>query len=70
MVGLPFWPALLFWPAIVVGLVVSGIGLFRQRASLLIGGAVLVLPASLYLTATPRFQYVGFLPVRFHVTGP
>ena len=61
--SLPYWPDLIFWSAIVVGLVASGFGLVRQRASLLIGGAILVLPASLYLTATPRFQYVAFVPV-------
>ena len=32
-------------------------------AVLLVGGAILMLPASLYLTATPRFQHVGFVPV-------
>ena len=61
--ALPYWPALIFWSAIVVGLVASGLGLVRRRASLLVGGASLMLPASLYLTATPRFQYVGFVPV-------
>ena len=56
---LPYWPPVVFWSAIVAGLVASGLGLFRRRPSLLIGGAILMLPASLYLTATPRFQYVG-----------
>ena len=61
--ALPSWPALIFWSAIVVGLVASSLGLVWRRASLLVGGAILMLPASLYLTATPRFQYVGFVPV-------
>jgi hypothetical protein len=61
--ALPYWPALIFWSGIVVGLVAYGLGLYRRRASLLVGGASLMLPASLYLTATPRFRYVGFLPV-------
>ena len=26
-------------------------------------GAILTLPAALYLSATPRFQFVGFVPV-------
>ena len=60
---LPYWPAVVFWSAIVVGLVASGLGLFRRRPSLLVGGAILMLPASLYLTATPQFQYVGWVPV-------
>ena len=61
--ALPYWPALIFWSAIVVGLVVAGLGLARRRVSLLIGGASLMLPASLYLTATPRFRYFGLVPV-------
>ena len=38
-----------------------------RRASLLVAAAVLVLPASIYLTATPRFRYVGLFPVAFHL---
>lgn len=62
MAGIPFWPALLFWPAIAAGLVVSCVGILGRRPSWLVGASILVLPASLYLTATPRFQYVGLLP--------
>ena len=57
------WPALIFWAAIVGGLAASAVGLVRRRPSLLIAGGLLLLPASLYLTATPRFQFVGFVPV-------
>ena len=69
------WPALIFWAAIVGGLVIAGLGLVRRRPSLLIGAAFLLLPASLYLTATPgvrrddrpgriaKFQFVGWVPV-------
>ena len=67
--ALPYWPALIFWSAIVLGLVASGVGLRRQRPPLLIGGAMLMLPASLYLTATPRFQYVGWVPVACRLEG-
>ncbi len=58
---MPPWPALIFWPAVVMGLVASGFGLVWRRASLLVTGAFLMLPASLYLTATPRFGFVGFV---------
>ncbi len=58
-----YWPALIFWSVIVVGLVPSGLGLFRRRLSLLSAGAISLLPASLYLTATPQSWYVGFVPV-------
>ena len=58
--ALPYWPALTFWSATVVSLAISGLGLFRRRPSLLIGGAILVLPPSLYLTAPPRFQFYRY----------
>ena len=63
------WPALIFWAAIVGGFVASGFGLVRRQPSLLIGGAILLLPASLYLTAMPRFQYVGLVPVACVLLG-
>ena len=63
------WPAVIFWAAIVGGLATAGFGLFRRRPSLLIGGAILLLPASLYLTATPRFQFVGLVPVACLLLG-
>ena len=44
-----------------MGLVASGLGLVWRRVSPA-GGAILMLPASLYLTATPRFQCVGLVP--------
>ena len=63
------WPALIFWTAIVGGVMASALGLVRRRPSLLIGGAILLFPASLYLTATPRFQYVGLVPVACLLLG-
>ena len=60
---MPFWPVLFFWPPVAVGLLASGVGLLWRRSSLLVAGAFLVLPASLYLSATPRLQYLGLLPV-------
>ena len=58
-----FWPALLFWPAIVVGLIAAAFGIARRRVFPLLGGAILMLPAALYLAATPRFEFIGFVPV-------
>ena len=63
MVDIFSWPALLFWPLVGLSLLMSGLGLFQRKVSLLVAAAVLVLPASLYLAATPRFQYFGLLPV-------
>ncbi len=67
MNSLSWWPALLFWPAVAIGLLAASLGLVWRRASLLVAAAVLVLQASLYLTATPRFRYVGLFPVAFHL---
>ena len=58
---LSLWPVLLFWPAVVLSVLVAGLGLLRRSASALLAATVLVSPASLYLAATPRFRYVGFL---------
>ena len=63
------WPAVIFWAAIVLGLGAACFGLVRRRPFLLIAGALLLLPASLYLTATPRFRFVGFVPVACLLLG-
>ncbi len=60
---LALWPVLLFWPAVVLSALVAGVGLLRQRPSLLIAAGILVSPAALYLAATPRLRYVGLLPI-------
>ena len=57
------WPTLLFWPPVGLSVLMAVLGLFRRRASLLIAAAVLVSPASLYLTAMPRWVWVGLLPI-------
>ena len=60
---LALWPILLFWPAIVVSVLVAGLGILRRRVALLVTAAVLVGPASLYLAASPRFGLVGLTPI-------
>ena len=52
-----------FWPAIVMGAMLSALGLVWRRSSLPTAGAIVTLPAAVYLSATPRFQFVGFVPV-------
>ncbi len=44
-------------------MLVAGLGLWKRRVSLLVAAAILVSPASLYLAATPRFRYMGLLPI-------
>lgn len=58
---LNWWPALLGWPALLVALTLSGFGMFRKRPWYLYAAAILILPVSLYLAATPRFAFVALL---------
>jgi hypothetical protein len=60
---LSLWLVLLCWPAVVVSVLVAGLGLWKSRVSLLVAAAILVSPASLHLAATPRFRYLGVLPI-------
>jgi len=64
---LSLWPVLLFWPPVGLSLLAAGLGLVRGRVSLLVTAAVLVSPAALYLTATPRLRYTGWLPILAYV---
>ena len=57
--------ALLFWPATAAGVLTALAGLILRRPSALILASVLLLPASLYLTATPRFEHTGLFPALF-----
>ena len=66
---LALWPLLLFWPAVVLSILVAGLGLLKGRPTLLVTAAILVSPASLYLAATPRFRYFGLLPVVAYVVA-
>jgi len=58
---LNWWPVLLGWPALVVALALSGVGAFRKRPRYLYAAAILILPVSLYLAATPRFAFAALL---------
>ena len=60
---LAFWPILLFWPAVVLSVLVAGLGILRRRVPLLVTAAVLVGPASLYLAASPGLGLVGLTPI-------
>ncbi len=50
-------------------MVIAGLGLVRRRVSLLVVAALLVSPASLYLAATPRFRYLGLLPIAAYLVA-
>ena len=60
---LAFWPILLFWPAVVLSVLVAGLGILRRRVPLLVTAAVLIGPASLYLAASPGVGLVGLTPI-------
>ena len=52
---------ILFWVATLTSMVLSAVGVStRSRRLLMIAGAC-ALPLSLYLAATPRFQWFGLL---------
>ncbi|MFZ7946174.1 hypothetical protein [Neobacillus sp. 19] len=52
---------LLFWPCTIASLIVSIIALNTRKSKLLIGSAILILPMSLYLAATPLFLVWGLI---------
>lgn len=60
---------LLFWPAIVLSLVTSAVGIRHRAPGFLLLGAALSLPAALYLMASPRFGAIGILLPMCHVVG-
>lgn len=52
------------WPGIITSFLLSLLGLIRKQPRWLVLGAIFALPISLYLSATPRFQYfMAVLPL-------
>ncbi len=60
---------LLFWPAILVSLLVSGFGIMQGRVGWLFLGALLSLPFSLYLAASPGFGWTSLSLPFCHLLG-
>jgi len=57
---LEIWPAIVFgWPAIVVSITLSVMGIVRERPKWLFAAAIIALPFSLYLAASPVFGWLG-----------
>jgi len=52
---------LLFWPFIIVSIVLSILSISLKKPKLLVVSAFLILPLSLYLAATPRFEVWGLI---------
>jgi len=55
------WPILLGWPAVIVVLTLSVTGIIRKKPAWLMTAAIVVLPISLYLAATPRFRGIALV---------
>ncbi len=65
-----WWPVLLGWPAVLVALGLSIFAMNYKRPGSLYLAAVLILPISLYLAATPRLRYFALLaPVALLLAG-
>ena len=57
-----WWPAVVFgWPAILLAIVLSVVGIIKRSAAVLVASAVVATPFSLYLGGTPRVSWLGFL---------
>jgi len=52
---------ILFWAATLTSMVLSAVGVGARSPRLLMAAAACALPLSLYLAATPRFQWFGLL---------
>ena len=58
---LSLWPILLGWPAILVSIALSVVGIVRSRPAWLVVAAIIVVPISLYLFGTPRFSWIALV---------
>lgn len=64
-----FVPVLFGWPFILLAVLALVAGILWKKAAWVVMGAVLSLPFSLYLAASPRFRLVAlFLPL-LHVAA-
>ncbi len=60
---------LFFWPAVAASILVAFAGALLRKTTLLLVAAALVLPASAYLAATPRFEVWGLFPVGVYLAA-
>lgn len=58
---------LFFWPAVALSVPVAIAGVILRKTTPFLVAAGLVLPASAYLAATPRFEVWGLFPVGFYL---
>jgi hypothetical protein len=56
----------LFWPFMIASLFLTILGIRMKKSKLLVISSILILPLSLYLAATPRFDVWGLIfPIFF-----
>ena len=58
---------LFFWPAVALSVPVAIAGVILRKTTPFLVAAGLVLPASAYLAATPRFEVWELFPVGFYL---
>ena len=68
---LQMWPAIVFgWPAILLSIVLSAMGIVRNRPAWLVVAAILVLPISLYLVGSPLIGWFALtVPLSLAAAG-
>lgn len=52
---------LLFWSLMIVSLLIAVLAISLKKSKLLLISSILILPLSLYLSATPRFEIWGLI---------
>ncbi|WP_246197241.1 hypothetical protein [Cytobacillus depressus] len=52
---------LFFWPFMIASIILSFIALVLKKPILLVISCLLITPLSLYLAATPRFEWWGLI---------
>lgn len=58
---------LLFWPFMIISLLLAVFALIFRKPVLLVVAALLIVPLSLYLAATPRFEGWGLIFPFFYI---
>ena len=66
-----WWPAVVFgWPAVLLALALSVIGIAKRMPLLLAAAAIIAAPFSLYLVGSPRIGWLGFgIPLLLAAAG-
>lgn len=58
---------LLFWPFMILSVVVAITAIMKKKPLFLVIASILILPLSLYLAATPRFEWWGLIFPLFYL---